>query len=352
MDIPHSRHYFFLGLLLAILALNAAVFYPFLGALIFAATFAALVAPWHGKILLAMPRFPGLASFLTIILVFLMIITPLILLGILVFNQAQDFYIGLAAGESRFGLGEIFEIFTAQFPALELLLPIFNSIDEYAREIVGFLAGNLGSIFSRLASVVLNVFITLIALYFFLKDGRHFRSALLQLSPLDDKDDAMIIDNLGRVVNSVIKGSLLVALLQGVLAGLGYLIFGLPNAALWGAMTTFTALIPGIGTAVILVPAGLYLVSIGHTSAAIGLFIWGFLLVGGIDNLIKPQFIAGAAGLHPFLILMSVLGGLIIFGIYGFLLGPLLLGFLFALLDMYKRGVAPHAHVDSTNIRI
>lgn len=345
MDLPHSRHYFFLGLLVAILALNAVVFYPFFGMLIFAATFATLVRPWYARISSLMPRFRGLASFITILLVFLSIITPLIFLGILVFNQAQDFYFTLAEqGDAENSLAIAFEVFTAKVPFLSLFLPILDSLGDYMREAAGFLVSNLGVVFSGLATVALNIFITLIALYFFLKDGGHFRSALLRISPLDDGDDAMILANLERVVNSVIKGSLLVALIQGVLAGIGYLVFSLPNPALWGAATTFTALVPGVGTAVVMVPAIIYLFALGKTSAAIGLIIWGFVIVGGIDNILKPKLIAEGAGIHPFLILLSVFGGIIIFGIYGFLLGPLLLGFLFALLDMYKRGVAPHSH--------
>ena len=98
MDVFHSRHYFFLGLLAVILILNGVVFYPFLGTLIFAGTFAALFGGWHRKILALMPDLPSIASFLTILLIFALIITPLIFMGIMVFNQAQDFYFSLVEG--------------------------------------------------------------------------------------------------------------------------------------------------------------------------------------------------------------------------------------------------------------
>lgn len=345
MDTSHSRHYFFLGLLIAILALNAIVFYPFLGTLIFAGTFAALFGPWHKKIFGLMPKLPAMASFLTILLIFVLIITPLVFMGILVFNQAQDFYFSLVAGAPQGAtFAGTFSYLAEQVPSLSYLLPFIDSLDVYAQQAAGYIAKNLGAVFSGVASAALNIFITLVALFFFFKDGSHFRTALLRFSPLEDGDDAMILAHLDRVVNSVIKGSLFVALIQGILAGIGYLVFGIPSPALWGATTTLTALIPGIGTAAIFLPAIIYLYAIGKTSAAIGLLIWGFVIVGGVDNILKPKLIGSSAGIHPFLILLSVLGGLIIFGIYGFLLGPLLLGLLFALIDMHKKGVAAHQH--------
>lgn len=351
MDISHSRHYFFLGLLFVILGLNAVVFSPFVGTLIFAATFAVLTNPWHKKILSVMPKWPGLAAFFTIILVFFAIITPFIVMGALIFNQAQGLYLDLINNpEGNSALHGMVDFLSARLPFFVDSLSLLKSISVYAEQGIGYVIGHLGSVFSGVATVGLNIFISLAALFFFLRDGEHFRRALLNLSPLHDADDVTILNHLDRVINSVIKGALLVAVIQGVLAGLGYFIFGVTAPALWGAATAVTALIPGIGTAVIFVPAVLYLYVAGHGSAALGLLIWGVIIVGGIDNILKPQLISNAVGIHPFLILLSVLGGLSIFGIYGFLLGPLLLGLMFALFDLYKKGVAPHIHSDTGNI--
>jgi predicted PurR-regulated permease PerM len=345
MDIPHSRHYFFLALLVAIGLLNALVFYPFLGALIFAATFTVMFRGWHEKFLSVFPTLPSLAAMLTIISISLAIIAPLFFFGILIFNEAQDVYIRATLGsdfaqEFNDALGGLVE----RYPLLQGIAGLANNFDEYLRAAASYLVNNLGAVFSGVATVTLAFFITLVALFFFLKDGELLRKSIIQLSPLQDGDDALIMGHLERVINSVIKGSLLIALIQGIFAGVGYLIFGVPNAALWGAATTLTALIPGIGTAVVIVPAMGYLFLIGKSSAAIGLLIWGVLVVGLIDNIFKPQLIASGAGIHPFLILLSVLGGLTVFGIYGFLLGPILLSFLSALIDLWKRGMAPHVH--------
>lgn len=345
MDLPHSRHYFFLGLLLLIGILNAIIFYPFLGMLIFAVTLAAIFRGWHERLLSWMPAVPSFAAFLTIISILLIIITPLTFFGVLVFDEAQDLYVGLTTDkdfsqEFNDAIGGLIE----KYPLLEGVSGLVNNMDDYLRAAASYLVNNLGVVFSGAARASIALFITLVALFFFLKDGRALRKSIVQLSPLQDGDDGLIVDHLERVVISVIKGSLLVALIQGIAAGIGYLIFGVPNASLWGAATTLTSLIPGIGTAVVMIPAIGYLFLVGKTSAAVGLLIWGIVIVGLIDNLFKPQLIASGVGIHPFLILLSVLGGLSVFGIYGFLFGPILLSFLFALIDLLKRGIAPHTH--------
>jgi predicted PurR-regulated permease PerM len=130
-------------------------------------------------------------------------------------------------------------------------------------------------------------------------------------------------------------GTLFIALIQGLLAGVGFWIFGLPQPALWGTLTIITALVPVVGTALIWLPASIYLFSTGVTGMALGLFLWGAILVGSIDNFLRPKLIERYMKVHPFFILISVLGGLSLFGPLGFLLGPLVLSLILALLEIY-----------------
>ncbi len=342
MDVKHYRHYFFLGLLFVILAINLVIFYPFLGPFVFAGTFAVLFRPWYESILSRMSRYPSFAAVLTMSLILVIIVAPLLALGYIVFSQAQEVYLGITLGTLGGPLGGLVEYVTASYPALADVQYIIENIGEYFQSVLGFIVGNFGTLFSGLTNVVINLFITLIALFFFLRDGSQLRSSIIQVSPLNDSDDKIIFGKLERVTSSVIKGSLVVALAQGISAGLGLFIFGVPQAALWGAVATLTSLIPGIGTAVVMIPSAAYLYFGGSLPAAIGLLVWAFIIVGTIDNLLRPKLIGEEAGIHPFLILISVLGGLTLFGIYGFLLGPLLLGFLIALVDLYKRELVPH----------
>jgi predicted PurR-regulated permease PerM len=208
-------------------------------------------------------------------------------------------------------------------------------VDQYLKQWVGWLLQNLGSIFSNLAKIIVSSFIFLFALYYLLKDGIRLKKTIIALSPLAADDNEAIIQKLEGTMASVIKGSLLIALIQGVLTAVGFTIFGVPNAFLWGSVAVIAALIPGIGTSLVLAPAVIFLFLSGGTLSAIGLLVWGIGAVGLIDNFLGPKLIGRGMQLHPFLVLLSVLGGIGFFGPLGFLFGPLVLSLFFALIDIY-----------------
>ena len=182
---------------------------------------------------------------------------------------------------------------------------------------------------------MVGIFIFLIAIYYLFKDGHKLKTAIIILSPLQDIHDETIFDKLALAINSVIRGNLAVALVQGVLTAIGFALFGVPNATLWGSIAAIAALIPGIGTALVLLPAILYLYLSGETLSAVGLLFWGMTAVGLVDNFLGPKLASRGMRLHQFLILLSILGGISFFGPLGFLLGPLILSLLFALLEIY-----------------
>ena len=128
----------------------------------------------------------------------------------------------------------------------------------------------------------------------------------------------------------------MIALIQGVLTAIGFSIFGIPHSILWGTVTIVVALIPGIGTALVLLPGIIYLFAIGETGSGIGLLVWGVLAVGLIDNLLGPKLVGRNLQLHPLLVLLSVLGGIAFFGPVGIFLGPICVSLLFALINVYS----------------
>lgn len=344
MESARTQHYFFLILLFVVLAVNAALFLPYVGTLVFAATLATLFSGAHRRILAAMPAYQSTAAAVTMFGIFLVTFVPLSFFSALVFQQSQDLYAQVTAdGGGSASLQETIERAVERVPVLSGAKAAIPDLRAYAREGLEYVVRNVGALFSGVATLALNVLLMLFGLFFFLRDGAKFRKALVGLSPLRDADDELIVNQLDAAVHAVIKGALFISLMQGVIAGIGYAIFGVPNAALWGAATVITSLIPGIGTAAVVVPAAIYLWNMGSAGAAIGLAVWGFLIVGLVDNILKPKLIAQGVGIHPFFILLSVLGGLQLFGVYGFLLGPLVLSFLVALVRLYKQGVAPHA---------
>ena len=326
--------YFLLTILAGIFVLAFFIFKPFLYALILAMVFATVLQPVYQKIVGFTRGRQGLAALATILIVVAFIFTPFIFLGVQIFQEARQLYSSLN------GLQNSFQNY---FPAAQ---EFSLNIDQYLKQGLSWLLQHLGSVFGSLAKMAVSSFVFLVALYYLLKDGQKLRAAVIALSPLSDADDETISQKLGMAINAVMKGNLLIALAQGILAMTGFAIFGIPNAVLWGSVAIITALIPGIGTALVLTPAILFLFLKGEVFSGVGLIVWGIGVVGLVDNFLGPKLIGRGTQLHPLIILLSVLGGIGFFGPIGFLLGPLVLSLLFALLEIYFAISREHASID------
>lgn len=334
------RHYFFLALLLTVAALTFFIFAPFLAPLVLALVFAVVLHPLYIRI---GRRFGGrgsLASLAVVAITMLALLIPLAFLGAQLFSEAQNVYGKLASGEIQ-ALARAF--IDNVSPLIERYIPgggtslaeVSMRIDEYARLALTWLLQHIGPAFSGISVFALDLFIFFVALYYLLRDGMRLREKIISISPLPDVDDATIFARLGVAINSVVKGKLAIALIQGVLTGVGFAIFGVPNAVLWGVVGAIASLVPPFGTGLIIVPAVAYLALSGSVAPAIGLAIWGAVAVGLVDNLLGPKLMGSAAGMHPLLMLLSVLGGIAFFGPVGIFLGPLTVSMLLALLSLY-----------------
>ena len=334
-DHKHLQTFFFFGLLLGVLALTFFVLKPYLYVLVLAGTLAIVFYPVYKKILKHVGNNGAIASFFTLLIVFAIVVIPLGIFGYQVFDEAKSIYIEFTR-EGGLDLTEngVFTYLNEQIAEYSPSLSL--DIAGYAESFVLWLLENVGPIFSGIASVVSGFLITFLALFFFLKDGARLRKALFSYSPLDDKYDRQIFDMIATTANSVVRGSLVIAIIQGILAGVGFWMFGIPTPALWALVTVVAALIPVVGTLITLVPAILYLLFVGSPLMALGLLLWGVLIVSTIDNILRPKIIGKHVKIHSLLIFLSVLGGVQFFGAMGFLLGPLVIGFLFSLLNIYS----------------
>jgi predicted PurR-regulated permease PerM len=234
---------------------------------------------------------------------------------------------------------------------LQRIFPGFDpDVKGYVGSLVDGFINNARSIFSSTASVALGIFIAVVALFYMLRDGHSFHSTLVKLSPLSDEYDNEIINKIERAVNSVVRGSLFTSLIKGVLASLGFLVFGVPHALLWGTLTAIVSLLPGIGAGLTIIPAMLYLLVLDRMGAAIGLGVWGLIAVGLVDNIIMPIVVGKGFTVHPLLVLLSVLGGLAFFGPVGLFLGPLVIALFSALLEIYKLIILDDTKKKTTSI--
>lgn len=329
--------YFFVGLLLIVTGLMFMLFKPFLSAITIAAILAVALYPWYQRITALLGGRKSLAALLVILLMLLVVIAPLTLIGKQTFNETRSLYqyLSTTPGIQLDQLpDEVRKMVVIFAPDLNL------ELNTYIQSGAEWLIGNLGRVFSGTIEVLLGLYIVLISLFFFLKDGEKLKDFLIELSPLDDQHDNTIVTRLHQTVFAVVVGTIAIAIAQGILVSIGFLIFGVPNIMLWGMMAALSALVPGVGTSLVTIPAVIYLLFTGNAPAAIGLLIWSIILVGLIDNVLMPVFYSRGNHVHPVLILFAVLGGLSAFGPVGFLLGPIILSIFLALLHISQLLVA------------
>ncbi len=340
MKTAQIRPYFLLILLLGSAILSLLILRPFLITLILAVICSVVVYPLHNFLLRKTNNRRSLSAILTLCIVCLVLLIPLQFVGTRVFSEVQNVYISLTTA----GSGGIQAPLQKVGSSLERFIPGANAyissysqnIDEYFQQFLKWSVGNLGGFFSGLSHFAIQLFIFFMAVYYLLVEGKQLREHVIHWSPLDDTDDTLLLRKVAASIKSVIWGSIGVAFIQAVCATIGFTIFGMPNAILWGFVTLFAALVPSAGTGLVFVPAVIYLFITDHTGGAIGLAIWGAVFVGTIDNFISPLLSGRGTKLNPLITLLSVFGGLSFFGFAGVFLGPIAVSFFFSLFAVYK----------------
>lgn len=336
MNTQKSELYFLSFALFVVFVVTAFILRPFLYALILAVVFATVLEPLHRRFLTLTGQRKSLSAFLSTIFIFVVLIVPLTFLAVQIFQEATGLYSSLAHD------GASSELSTHAVNGVNSVKNLLNietqavvNFDQYLKQGLNLFIKNLGPIFGNVAKILIDTFIFLIALYYLFKDGKTIRGKLIDLSPLENKYDETILSKLELAINSIVRGNLTVAFIQGILTAIGFIIFGVPSAALWGTVAAVAALIPSFGTSLVILPAVVYLFLSGNVPQAIGLLAWGMIAVGLIDNLLGPKLVGRGVQMHSFLILLSILGGISFFGPIGFLLGPLSLSLFLTLFEIY-----------------
>ncbi|MFA5954897.1 MAG: AI-2E family transporter [Patescibacteria group bacterium] len=324
----NPRQYFFLTLLIVSAALVVAMFFSYLQALALATALAIVFRPFYRWLRKQLRGYEAAAAFLTVIIAIGLVLIPLVVIGGLIFIEARGVVANLNFSNDLGLDRNTVKLLHQFFPGFP------GSFASYSTEIARWFTSNINALLSSTLSVLINFFICILGFFYLLKDGDRLSRVLVKWSPLTDSTDYELFNRLETAIHSILTGSLVVGAVQGIIAGIGFALFGLPNPALWGTVTAFAALIPGIGSAIVVVPAILYVAITGTPVQTIGLILWGSIFVGLIDNVIRPHVISRGFNVHPFLVLLSVIGGLSFFGALGVLFGPMALALLFALIDM------------------
>jgi predicted PurR-regulated permease PerM len=336
--------YFFLALFAGAIVLLFLVFRPFIPLLLFAGILALLMWPVYDRLRRFYFGNRTLAAFSTVFLTFLLILTPLAFLtislvmeaiGLVTRLRSQTDFAGIEAALSKLLAPEQAAAFTEQARAA------LSGAAEFVQPALAAITSNVVAIFSNTVSVIFGVAVTLLAMYYFLKDGEKLKKELIDISPLEDKYDALLFDRISAAVSAVAYGEFVVAIVKGTVAGVLFLVLGLPSPVFWGTMVALANFLPVIGTATVTVPFALYLFLSGQYTAGIIFTVAAVLVIGLVDNFVTPQVIRTRIHIHPLLILFSLLGGILLFGFVGLFFGPIILSVTFALVDIYKQEFRP-----------
>jgi predicted PurR-regulated permease PerM len=227
----------------------------------------------------------------------------------------------------------------AALPGVGRLVPDETAILARASQAVGqlgtFLIEHLSAATTGTLNLILQLFVMLYATYFYLLDGPAILARILYFTPLDPFDQRKLIDQFVSVTRATIKGSILVGLIQGALAGAAFFALSLPGAAFWATVMAVLSVIPVLGSGIVWGPAAVILMATGRLGAGIALALWGLLIVGTIDNFLRPRLVGRDAKMHDLMVLLSTFGGLSMFGLVGFIVGPIIAALFLTAWDLF-----------------
>jgi len=313
---------------------------PFIQVLAWAAVLVIVFYPVHQRIAAHTKR-PGWSALISTTLVIAAILIPASLITLAVANEMaqaaqklQGFFNTLldpnspVIGRITTWLGKYVDI--NRLHTQEYLVERLNSLN---RQIAGQTLGLVGGVVGAVAQAFFIIF----TMYYLFRDGDRIRKVLQDMVPLERAQSEGIFNRTREVIYGSVYGVVVIAGIQGALGGLAFAALGLPSPLVWGVVMFFLSMIPIAGSFLVWVPAAIYLAAGGHWGKALALTVWGALVIGMIDNFLRPKLVGERTRLHELLIFFSVLGGLQIFGVLGLVLGPVIVAITLALLDVFRQ---------------
>ncbi|MFH1844634.1 MAG: AI-2E family transporter [bacterium] len=340
MDDNRFGKVFLLLLVVSISALFVAMIRSFLLTILFAAIFSGLAFPLYRRLVGLFRGRRAVASVTTVILLLIVVVAPL--LGVL----------GIVAGEAL-GVSETvspwikarlaepgtFDEYFEQIPGYQRLEPFREQIITKAGELVGsastFLFNSLSATTRGTVTFLFQFFVLLYCMFFFLMDGGPLLRKILYYMPLNNEDEERMVEKFTSVARATIKGTLLIGLAQGTLAGFAFWVAGISGAVFWGTLMVLLSIVPGIGIGLVYIPAALILIFSGHVLKGILLGLFCALVVGSIDNLLRPRLVGRDTKMHDLMILFGTMGGILLFGVLGFIVGPIVAALFVTVWDIY-----------------
>jgi predicted PurR-regulated permease PerM len=347
MNDKKLSRYFFIALLLGTAVVFFRMMRIFFVPVLLAAVFATLFYPMYLRLLRAFRGRKTLAAFFCCLALLILLIVPLYLVADLVTHEAIDFYrsaqahLGDLSQQVQGPLGRLRDLPLVRDLRLDQI--DWGATLQNAAASAGSLAATVINKTSRgTIEVVVLLFTTLFTMFYFFRDGRDLLRRLRFLIPLDREHQNAIAIRFSTVARATVKGTLVIAVVQGTLSGLTLWMFGVRSPILWGVVATLLAVLPMIGSWLVLYPAAIYQILTGHLWQGIGILLMTVIVIVNIDNVMRPRLVGQEAGMHDLMVFFSTLGGISMFGPMGFIVGPLVAALFLALLDIYSAEFRDH----------
>ena len=351
---PFENRVFLILLTLVTIAFGA-ILWQFHGAVFWGLVLAILFAPLHRKLLRRMPKSPNLAALATLSLCLVIVILPMALITVNLVQEATGIYDRLKSGQLNFG--QYLQQIIAALPAWAAsLLDRFNlttlgdmqeKLSSFAVQASQFVATKALNIGQNTLEFVVGFGVMLYLLFFLLRDGAALATRIGHAIPLDAEHKHQLAGKFTTVIRATVKGNIVVAASQGALGGLIFWILGIQGPVLWGVAMAFLSLLPAVGAGLVWGPVALYFLATGAVWQGVVLTLYGIGVIGLVDNVLRPILVGKDTKMPDYVVLISTLGGMALFGLTGFVIGPAIAALFIASWDLFAPPGSPAYPPDS-----
>ncbi|MCK0165564.1 AI-2E family transporter [Marinobacter sp. S6332] len=333
----------FLAMLVGVSLAFVLLMKPFIGPIFWAVAIAVIFHPLQVFLVRKFGDRPNVNALITLTICMLIVVIPVLVLVTSLVAEGLGIYQKIQEGEIK--PGEYIDQVNQSFPAIQAFLAQFDiNFSEIRDRVVSLFVGGSQFLAKQALGIGQNTFQFFLGLalmvylaFFLLRDGSKLIDLMIRALPLGDERERLLFAKFAEVTRATVKGNLLIAIIQGALGGIIFWILGITGALLWGVVMAIFSLLPAVGAALVWVPAAIYLAAVGDIVQAVVLTIFGVIVIGLADNILRPIMVGRDTKLPDYIVLLSTLGGLAMFGINGFVMGPLVAALFMAFWGIFIR---------------
>jgi predicted PurR-regulated permease PerM len=330
------------------------IMWPFFGAILWATILAIVFAPVHRHLLAAIPGHRNIVALVVMAIIVGIVLVPLALTAASLVNEVSALYERVQSGDLN--IGRFLQRFLDALPSwaskildrlgVTHVSDIQNALAAILKEGSQFIATQAVVVGMGTANFFISLFIMLYLLFFLLRDGAGLYKRISKAVPLQRDQKQALFQKFAIVVRAMIKGTIFVAIIQGTLGGLIFWALGIHAPVLWGVMMALLSLLPAVGAAVVWFPVAIYLLATGSVWQGIVLLAFGAGVIGLVDNVLRPYLVGKDTRMPDYIVLISTLGGIVTFGLSGFVLGPLIAAMFIAVWDISSSAMSASPGAD------